>query len=524
MKRCIWLTVAFSLILLLLAAGAGFADTWYVATDGSDSDPGTQSQPFATIQEAVDSASDGDTILVEAGTYYEDVIVYKDRLTLRSLVTWGATIDGVNYGIELTGNGLTVEKFTIENSDCGIAVNVNQTEDVKLSSNWISNTQTGIYFHWNAEIDGCSFTIEDNIVYSTGNGIFMEGDMGLYQDVDIKILDNSVDGPSSGIILNYIYGGNVEISDNSLYECSTAGIYVDEIDPDGESVSFKIENNNIDFSGTNGSYGIYMNNAERTTWVKGNTVTGDYDSGIHIEKLGVSGSDPLLVYVDENKITGGNCGIYLVELFADMTGSIYLRKNVIADCFPDSGNGDGIHLKYIGYTSNASGFNLYCEENVIFECEEDGLDFENLFYGSTGKVEVRHNSFLDNDYGLYISHENYLEDSIFVVENNNFEGNLTYGLLNDTVPGTLIDAKNNWWGDPSGPYDPDSAMDTPSYDNPNGLGDTVSEYVDYSPWRESPYISGEESSGGGCNTGASIPGLLLLILPLLALARFKKNI
>lgn len=45
--------------------------TYYVATTGSDTNPGTQSQPFLTIQKAVDQVSQpGDTVLVLPGEYH----------------------------------------------------------------------------------------------------------------------------------------------------------------------------------------------------------------------------------------------------------------------------------------------------------------------------------------------------------------------------------------------------------------------------------------------------------------------
>jgi uncharacterized protein (TIGR03437 family) len=45
------------------------ADTFYVAANGNNSNPGTAAQPWATLQYAVDAIASGDTIIVRAGTY-----------------------------------------------------------------------------------------------------------------------------------------------------------------------------------------------------------------------------------------------------------------------------------------------------------------------------------------------------------------------------------------------------------------------------------------------------------------------
>jgi parallel beta-helix repeat protein len=45
------------------------AATWYVATTGSESNPGTSNQPFATPQKAIAVMAAGDTIYVRGGTY-----------------------------------------------------------------------------------------------------------------------------------------------------------------------------------------------------------------------------------------------------------------------------------------------------------------------------------------------------------------------------------------------------------------------------------------------------------------------
>src|SRR4051812_18419620 len=64
----------------LLFCGAANATNWYVndgstsgdvftTATGSDANPGTAAAPFATIQFAINTASAGDVIYIDAGTY-----------------------------------------------------------------------------------------------------------------------------------------------------------------------------------------------------------------------------------------------------------------------------------------------------------------------------------------------------------------------------------------------------------------------------------------------------------------------
>src|SRR5262245_24416560 len=45
------------------------AADFYVSPSGSDSNPGTQAQPFATVQKALSVIASGDTIYLRGGTY-----------------------------------------------------------------------------------------------------------------------------------------------------------------------------------------------------------------------------------------------------------------------------------------------------------------------------------------------------------------------------------------------------------------------------------------------------------------------
>jgi parallel beta helix pectate lyase-like protein len=71
-KRSVLLFLAGLLAAALVAvaptAGWG-ASTFYVSTTGGDSNPGTQSAPWRTIQRAADVAGPGDTVVIQPGTY-----------------------------------------------------------------------------------------------------------------------------------------------------------------------------------------------------------------------------------------------------------------------------------------------------------------------------------------------------------------------------------------------------------------------------------------------------------------------
>lgn len=120
--------------------------TYYVAKTGSDSNPGSAASPFLTIQHAVTAASTGDTIVVQAGTYAENV--------------------AIDAEITLIGNGRPIISGT---GDCGITAS--GIDNVSISGFSITGQKYGIY-----ETGGDNWTINDVRVYSqTTGGIYLKG-------------------------------------------------------------------------------------------------------------------------------------------------------------------------------------------------------------------------------------------------------------------------------------------------------------------------------------------------------------
>ena len=62
----------------LLVASSVLATTWYISPSGSDSNSGTQSSPWRTIEKAEGAASSGDTIICRGGTYNDHTVNSSD--------------------------------------------------------------------------------------------------------------------------------------------------------------------------------------------------------------------------------------------------------------------------------------------------------------------------------------------------------------------------------------------------------------------------------------------------------------
>ena len=105
-----------------------------------------------------------------------------------------------------------------------------------------------------------------------------------------------------------------------------------------------------------------------------------------------------------------------------------------------------------------------------------------LHLGSTiYNVQVTENTISDGyDHGVYVMDRTTVVMTDVHINNNDIYNNCL-GSVNEVC--TAVDATNNWWGHPTGPYHPTSwSYDSQVITNPDGKGDEVSDYVLYDPW------------------------------------------
>jgi parallel beta-helix repeat protein len=158
-------------------------------------------------------------------------------------------------------------------------------------------------------------------------------------------------------------------------------------------------------------------------------------------------------------------------------GTHTLEDNIISNCSyaimcndqtsatSITGNSISFDPSYYEYGS----YGIYCWSSspVISSNTISG----NFYYGircyNNSSPDINSNTISGNYTGIYC-----MSGSSPTIHNNNIAGNY-YGLTNNDSM-IIIDAENNWWGDASGPYHPTL--------NPGGLGDEVSDDVDFDPW------------------------------------------
>ncbi|KXO01417.1 nitrous oxide reductase [Aequorivita aquimaris] len=217
----------FTLVILLFATAAAMGKTINVCSTCE----------AKTIQEGINQASDGDTVLVKKGIYKEvNIIVDKSIILLGENLP---TIDGEDKGeiIKIVADNVTVDGFKIINVGTSYTSDYAAIRVIKKNGYLIQNLQLeklffGIYLERSDNGKVLNNTIKGDAIneYNSGNGI------QLWYCNDVEVRGNDVQNVRDGIYLefsdnirishnlsrnNLRYGLHFMFSNNDIYEYNT---------------------------------------------------------------------------------------------------------------------------------------------------------------------------------------------------------------------------------------------------------------------------------------------------------------
>jgi parallel beta-helix repeat protein len=211
-------------------------NTYYVATNGSDSNPGTQINPFRTLARAVSALKPGDTLYVRGGTYRESLYC-GINVCIPAGTSWSNPVTVAAYP------GETV----VIRPDSGMrTLNFQPNQQYIVIDGFILDASNTPYAVIQIEDNVHAIRIKNSeIENSCGQGIM---DVGSYNEfINLKVHDN---GPFAGRTCPngfeldkahgiYITGQNTVVEHSEFYNNSGWGIHV----YDGGSHAGQVNNN-----------------------------------------------------------------------------------------------------------------------------------------------------------------------------------------------------------------------------------------------------------------------------------------
>ena len=271
---------------------SGRGNTLYVGGNGTGN--------YSKIQDAIDNASDGDTVFVydDSSPYYEWDILINKPINLIGENSNTTTIDSDFKGgvIDIASDNVKISGFSIIDGYKGISVYFNTGDNVIISDNHFINCSWGIEFHTK---DNC---------YVLSNSFRGFEDTAIFADncVDCTISDNIIIRTESGDPItvyadihcegfgeNYVVTNNTLICDIMGYD--TTGLLVGNADNniiEGNKFSgydldairlYSVKNNIITHNNFNNSGGILIEDMSHSNKIiNNNFIKNKYDA---IERL-----------------------------------------------------------------------------------------------------------------------------------------------------------------------------------------------------------------------------------------------
>lgn len=377
------LILAVAVILGLAMASPVYAATLVVDDDGfaSAADCDAVVATDSLIQDAVNAAFSGDTILVCPGTYTENVDVNTNNLTIVS--TGGAsvtTVDGIGAADEVfhvAADGVMIEGFEIMNggSDGGILF---EGDNNVFANNVIHGNSLYGIVAWDSGVSDNNKITRNEIYDNVRSGILI----GFYGNSGNEVTHNDVHDNGSGWLgIELINGKNSSVTHNNVHGSTTpfAGIYLanwtDAVATGGNSVA----HNDVD--GTGG--GFLVGGITVLAWTGGGTfhgfpcsdVTNDDNAVVHnnvhdngigwgIALWALPGCDSKSASVDDNTVAHNTADTNAVNGI-DLIGDV--DENSVHKNTANSNSIDGIRIR-------AGSDNNVVHHNTANNNGDDGIE------------------------------------------------------------------------------------------------------------------------------------------------------
>jgi parallel beta-helix repeat protein len=363
------------------------------------------------IQNAIDNASDGDTILVWAGTYNEDLYVNK-TVSIIGNGSSNTTINGgvFTYIVRIVSNWVNFTGFKINSTSR--TFNLFYVNNVTVNNNFLNHTRLRIENSdhntiKNNTFDGFRFIGSRGIEvfqsdYNTlkNNTISFQNDYGIYLSNSIKnsIINNTINNCLDSSIRLGSNSLSNNVINNTCSDNPKDGIYIS---------SFSFLNKLIGNYLYNNSHGIYLYDIEWTTLEKNTMVK----CGIIIEGFLTSRWDTHTIETT-NTVNGKPVYYWKDKIGGTVptgAGQVILIScnNVIVEN-QNCGNGSaGITL---GYSYNNIIRNNFCSSNGYV-----GIDLYRSYLN-----EIYNNDVCNNYYSIQLKNSNTNTVSDNTCNNNEF--------------------------------------------------------------------------------------------------------
>ena len=489
-------------------AGEGSGETLYVDDDAAPGGDGSLALPYQNIQDAVDNATEDDTIRVFNGTYLENVVIDTtvDLIGNNSVDT---IIDRVGDGISvhIRADWCNVSGFTVTGSGgvSNAAIKIESNYNTIKENNCSGNSNFGIYLN-----TADSNSIYNNTCSNNSHGIYLENSNSItifnntcnFNDGDgIRLKDSYHFTLSS----NTMVGNGISIISNLQDNLiNTYNMVHSNNTVNGNPVYFY--KNGTDFTVPLGAGQVILVNCSKTIIENQNCSNGSigidvmFSSNITITNNTCNSNNIYgirLHYSDFNTVTNNTCNMnYSPNIILRSSDSNTLSFNTCGQGFRE-----GIELRYSDHNTlsnnicnlNDKGINL--EESINNTLSNNTCKFNQngVYIEISSDNEFLNNSISDNTVGMSF---------IFNSENNEAHFNSIFNNTDNGIDADdnnkIVNATNNWWGNDTGPYHPT--------ENPEGTGDNVTDDVLFDPWTgkqtqdtSTIYVSteGDDDTGDG---------------------------